>query len=139
MSSKFKHVVFYLLALVLFFGLISPSLAYAAVSDPLEKVCADPTNATSTVCIEKNKPQDLTNNSIYGQNGIITKTARLLSIIIGIAAVVMIMIAGLKFITSQGDANQVASARNTALYAVIGIVVAALSQAIIIFVLDRIK
>lgn len=121
----------------LVFGVLAPPLAHAAINNPLDKVCAD--NADSTVCQENGKTQDVTNNSIYGHDGIITKTARLLSIIIGITAVVMIMFAGFKFITSQGDANQVASARNTAIYAVVGLVVVALAQAIIIFVLDRIK
>ncbi len=59
------------------------------------------------------------------------------SMIIGIIAVVMIMIGGLKYMTSQGDANQVNSAKNTILYACVGIVVVILSQVIIKFVISR--
>jgi len=140
MRSKLVRILHYTFALILFFGIASPSLSFAAISSPLEVVCAPGSgNENSTVCVENGKTQDAANNSIYGKNGIITKTAGLLSIVVGVVAVVMIMIAGLKFITSQGDANQVSSARNTALYAVIGLVVAALAQGIIIFVLDRLR
>lgn len=59
------------------------------------------------------------------------------SVIIGIIAVVMMMIGGVKYMTSQGDPSQTNSAKNTILYAAIGIVVAALSQVIVRFVLTR--
>ena len=49
----------------------------------------------------------------------------------------MIMVGGLKYMTSQGDSANVASAKNTILYAVIGLVVVALAQVIVKFVLDR--
>jgi len=61
----------------------------------------------------------------------------LFSAIIGIIAVVMIMVAGLKYITSQGEAAAVASAKNSIIYAAIGLVVVALAQIIVRFVLAR--
>ena len=48
---------------------------------------------------------------------------------------VMIIIAGFKYVTSGGDTNGVASAKNTIIYAIIGIVVAALGQILVHFVL----
>lgn len=59
------------------------------------------------------------------------------SLIVGVIAVVMIIIGGLKYITSGGDSNSVSSAKNTLLYAVIGLVVVVLAQAIVFFVLDE--
>lgn len=56
--------------------------------------------------------------------------------IVGLVAVIMIVISGFRFVTSGGDAGSVASARNTILYAVIGLVVAFLAFAIVNFVLD---
>ena len=122
-------------------GLFVPTSVHAAVNDPFQTVCSDSGNAGSTVCQEQNKTQGqtTTSNSLYGPKGIVTITANLLSILIGIIAVVMVMIAGLKFITSQGDSGNIASARNTALYAVIGLIVVALAQSIVIFVLAKIK
>lgn len=59
------------------------------------------------------------------------------SAIAGIIAVVMMMIAGLKYMTSGGDAGKVASAQNTVLYAAIGIVIVVLAQVIVKFVVGR--
>lgn len=135
MRSTYQKILHFALGLgiLITFALPAAALAYTG---PLDSACQG--NATATVCQDNQKSQSLTDNSIYGPNGIITKAARLLSFIIGVTAVVMIMIAGLKFMTSQGDANQIASARNTALYAVIGLIVAALAQGIILFVLDKV-
>jgi hypothetical protein len=72
-----------------------------------------------------------------GLNGIVSGIINVLSIIIGIAAVVMIMIAGLKYITSSGDASAVKSAKDGLLYAIVGLVVVALAQTIVRFVLSR--
>lgn len=68
---------------------------------------------------------------------IVIKAVRLFSVVIGVIAVVMVMISGVKYMTSQGDANAVASAKNTLLYALVGIVVAALAQGIVKYVLNR--
>ena len=62
----------------------------------------------------------------------------LLSFVAGVIAVVMIIIAGLRYITSQGSSEATAGARNTIIYAVIGIAVVVLSQVIVRFVVSRI-
>ena len=54
--------------------------------------------------------------------GSILKTVvQVLLFVLGAAAVIMIVIGGIKYTTSQGDSNGVTSAKNTILYAVIGI------------------
>ncbi len=59
------------------------------------------------------------------------------STIIGIVAVIMIIIAGLRYITSAGDANSISSAKNALIYAIVGLIVAALAQVIVRFVLSK--
>lgn len=61
----------------------------------------------------------------------------LLSIIVGIAAVIMIIIAGLRYVTSGGKDESVKGAKNTILYAIIGLVIVALAQVIVHFVLTE--
>ncbi len=61
----------------------------------------------------------------------------LLSIIAGIAAVIMIIVGGLKYITSSGDPANINSAKNTLLYAIIGLVIVAMAQIIVKFVLKK--
>jgi magnesium-transporting ATPase (P-type) len=62
----------------------------------------------------------------------------ILSVIVGIAAVIMIILGGLKFITSNGDANKIGSAKNTLLYAIIGLVIVVLAQVIVRFTVGKV-
>ena len=58
--------------------------------------------------------------------------------ITGMVAVIMIVIGGLRYVTSNGDSNQASQAKNTILYAVIGLVVAIMAYAIVNFVVTNI-
>jgi len=70
---------------------------------------------------------------------VIAVTVNVLSIAAGVAAVIMIMIGGFRYITSNGDSNTAKSARNTVLYSLIGIVIVVMAQIIVQFVLFRLK
>lgn len=63
----------------------------------------------------------------------------IISMIAGVVAVIMILISGFKYITSNGDSSSIKSAKDTLLYAVIGIVIVALSQTIVRFVIGKIN
>lgn len=71
-------------------------------------------------------------------NRIIRLIINIFSLIVGVIAVIMIIIGGLKYITSGGDSGNITGAKNTILYAIIGLVVVALSQIIVRFVLDKV-
>jgi hypothetical protein len=58
--------------------------------------------------------------------------------IVGVIAVIMIIIGGLKYITSGGDSGNITSAKNTILYAIIGLVIVALAQIIVRFVIGQV-
>ena len=70
-------------------------------------------------------------------NDLIANIINIFSIIVGIVAVIMIVFGGFKFITSGGDSAKVTAARNTVLYAVIGLIIVALAQIIARFVLRK--
>src|SRR5665213_560416 len=70
-------------------------------------------------------------------SAILTDVLNILSIIVGIAAVIVIFVQGLRFIVSGGEPGAVTSARNGVLYAVVGIVLAAVAQLIVHFVLAK--
>jgi hypothetical protein len=70
-------------------------------------------------------------------NKLIKTVINLLSIFGGIAAVVMIIIGGLRYVTSSGAPEKVSGAKNTILYALIGLVIIALAQVIVRFVLQK--
>lgn len=75
-------------------------------------------------------------NRIYG---LLRSVANLVSLVAGVAGVVMIMIGGFRYIRGSGDPNALGEARNTILYALIGLVVAATAQILIAFVLNRLS
>ena len=68
---------------------------------------------------------------------IVSQIINILSLAVGVVAVVMIIIGGFKYVTSGGDSGNVTGAKNTILYAVVGLVVVALAQVIVRFVVDR--
>jgi len=68
----------------------------------------------------------------------ILKTVSILDYVIGIAAVLVIIIAGLRYTLSRGDSGQVETAKNTILYALVGLAIAIVAQGIIAFALRRI-
>lgn len=69
-------------------------------------------------------------------NNIVKTIIDVFSWIIGVIAVIMVIFGGFKYITSGGDSSKVSSAKNTILYAVIGLVIVALAQTIVFFVID---
>lgn len=71
-------------------------------------------------------------------NNVITDIVNIFSVIVGIVSVIMIIYGGFRYVTSGGDSGNVSSAKNTIIYAVIGLVVVALAQFIVQFVLDKV-
>ena len=72
-----------------------------------------------------------------GGAAIIPRLINLMLFIVGILAVIMLIWGGIKYATSAGDSNKVTAAKNTILYAVIGLAVAVLAFAIVNFVVNH--
>ena len=68
---------------------------------------------------------------------IIQTIVRILLFLIGAVSVIMLIIGGFRYVISQGDSGAVTSAKNTILYAVIGLIVAIFAWAIVDFVIDN--
>lgn len=70
-------------------------------------------------------------------NRIISDVINVFSVIVGVIAVIMIVVGGFRYITSGGQAEKVTGAKNTILYALIGLIIVALAQVIVKFVLSK--
>ena len=81
------------------------------------------------------KTADTQNTSV---NTLIRNVINILLWAIGIVSVIMIIIGGIRYATSNGDSNQVTAAKNTIMYAVIGLVIAIFAYAIVKFVFVQI-
>lgn len=72
-------------------------------------------------------------------SGFILKITNLLLFVLGAIAVIVIVIGGIKYTTSDGDSAKIKSAKDTILYAIVGVVVALLAYAIVNFVISSIN
>lgn len=100
-------------------------LVYLAVSQK-EQLCEGATG--NTACTTEGPGLMETINTI----------SDVLIFVLGAVAVVMIIVGGVRYVTSNGDQNAVTGAKNTIMYAIIGIVIALISYAIVKFVIDNV-
>ena len=70
-------------------------------------------------------------------NGLVKTIINVFSIVVGIVSVIMIIVAGLRYVTSGGESTNVSGAKNTIIYAIVGLVIVALAQFIVQFVLNK--
>lgn len=100
--------------------------------DPLNVVC-DPVAANnSAVC--QGRQGSTVNNPI---NVTIANVIQILIMVIAFAAVITIIVSGFRYITSSGNPETTNSAKNAILFALIGLAIALLAQALVTFVLRK--
>lgn len=78
-----------------------------------------------------NCPADL-----FGENGVFKRITNTIIYIVGVIAVIMLIIGGIRYVISGGDSKKVTDAKNTVLYAIIGLVICFFSYAIVNFVIS---
>lgn len=75
---------------------------------------------------------------LFGTSGVITTLTNILLFIVGALGVIMIIIGGLRYVISGGNSASVTAAKNTILYAIVGLVISFLAFAAINFVLNAV-
>jgi len=80
-----------------------------------------------------------TPTELFGAGSIFTTIVNILLFIIGAISVIMLIIGGIRYTTSAGDSGNVTAAKNTILYAIIGLVIAFLAFAVVNWVLTAIS
>ena len=126
-----------IISALLCLSIVLLSIFRASADSPFKDVCtstAGGDSSTSVVCQNQNN----TTNPLFGPSGVLTRVIQVLVIIAGASSVIMIIIGGIKYAISSGDANNTKSAKDTILYALIGLVIAVLAQAIVAFVLNKV-
>jgi len=112
---------------------IVPATILASSDVLFNGACSNTTTQSSAVCQDDNQ----TTNPLIGSNGLVRTIANIIAVVAGATAVVVIIISGLRYITSGGDPTKAASARSALIFAVAGIVVIVLADSIISFVLSK--
>lgn len=80
-------------------------------------------------------------DGVFEKNDLMGTLTTIINVIVGMVgfiAVAMIVLGGISYATSQGDAAKTKKAMNTILYGVVGLVVALLAFAIVNFVLTNV-
>ena len=117
---KNMKIVISILAIVFGFALLVgvPSVSALTIQEGAEMARCD------------GCPEDL-----FGDNGAFKQITNTVLYIVGIIAVIMLIIGGIRYVISGGDSKKVTDAKNTVLYAIIGLVICFFSYAIVNFVI----
>lgn len=123
---------------ILFCLLLLPSTAFAAANpNPVSAACQAQGGAgkASAAC---DPGSNTGKDPISGSGGVLEKTTIILATIGGIAAVIIIIIAGLGMVVSDGDASRVAGARRAIIGALVGVLLIAVAASIVTFVVSKV-
>lgn len=139
-----KKIKSYALTLVALLTFAAPALVPVAVT--ADTVCGGPgtiggqVSAGANGAATGNASGNCTDTTGVGQTDL-TKVGHeivnIFSLIIGIIAVIMIIVGGFRYITSGGSSEKIGGAKNTLIYAIIGLIIVALAQIIVHFVLNQ--
>lgn len=119
------------LTLALLFG-VSLALAPGAI---LAKTAGEAVHSQAACAKD---PALCDSQSIFAPGGLLNDVALALIFLVGAVSTLYVIIGGLKYALSAGDPGSIKSAKDTILYALIGLVVALMSYAIIEFVVFRV-
>lgn len=122
-----------LLAAVVSVPMVATNVAYA---DQIGDCLSQGTGLDGSISSDTCQP-DTTNTGTIDLTSTIKLVVNVISMIVGVVAVIMIIWGGMKYITSGGESNKITSAKNTIIYALIGLIIVALAQFIVRFVLSK--
>lgn len=130
----FKKVT-YLFVVIVSFSILLSFVPTVQARDLNEEVC-EPGFVTSA-----DKPvfcNDVsTGNPIFGPDGIITRITQGFVYAAGAISVIVMVVGGIRYALSAGDPNGTKGAKDSILYAAVGLAVALFAQGIIAFVLSK--
>ena len=123
-----KIITAFMVASIAFTGAVALATPSYAIDPPNDICVNDPGN---TIC--KSRTQKL-----FGPGSIWTNIVNTMIFVVGAVSVIMVVVGGLKYTLSGGDSSGIKSAKDTILYAIIGLVIASFAYSIVNFVLSKI-
>ena len=134
-----KKIKTYALSIITVLTFMAPALVPAIAS--ASATCSPTGSAVNSGANLGSKTTTTCGASAGVSNSAISKDAKnlvtLFSVIVGAVSVIMIIYGGFRYITSGGDSGRVGNAKNTLIYAIIGLIIVALAQLIVHFVLNQ--
>lgn len=123
-----RLIKIFILSLIALPALATP----VAAVNPVEQVCSG--GGSGSAACEAADPNE---GALLGAEGVVTRAVQFIVYIAGALSVVLVVLGGIKYATSNGDSGNIQSAKNTVIYALVGLIVAVFAQAIVSFVLSR--
>ncbi len=134
-----RLIISALAALGLFAPALVPAVAHAQAGSTDQAITSG-LNCGAELSFQIGGTCEAGNTEIGGTlDNIFIQIINVISIIVAVAAVIMIIIGGFRYITSNGDSGAVSGAKNTILYAIIGLAIVALAQIIVRFVVQQLN
>jgi hypothetical protein len=123
--------------------LIGSFLALVTVFSPLTPSAAavqgcDTSNLTASSGVNCAQGEGTPATLFGGEDSIFTTVVNVLLFVIGAVSVIMLIVGGIRYTVSAGDSGNVTAAKNTIMYAIIGLVIAFLAFAIVNWVLGAV-
>jgi hypothetical protein len=112
-----------------------PAVSYAQGGDLQSGLCS---GANLQAPGTEGDCENINEEASTGVNDTVKLIIDIFSWVVGVVSVIMIIWGGFKYITSGGDAGSVTAAKNTILYAIVGLIIVALAQIIVKFVLGNV-
>lgn len=143
-TQTLRKAAFSLQAMAMLLGFSAGTLAVSVATAPAASAaCTADGNGIDTAnplqgganCAQANG----TSNNLFAEGGVFQTVANTLVFLVGAVSVIFLIIGGLRYVISQGDKSNVTQAKDTILYAVIGIVVAVVSFALVNFVISALN
>lgn len=133
-----RILVALVMALGVFFTL-SPSVFAVDVLPNSDGVCSKSTATGDApdICKDNLASKGNDSNPVLGKNGFLTIGIKIFTFVLGVVAVFVLMINGVRMMTASGDPNSINTARNGVIYALIGLVIAFSAQMLVTFVLNK--
>lgn len=134
-----------LLTLAAVFSLLCGSLVFTPVAteaaswNPFSAACSNTSDSTGQGSSDICKDGSKSSNPVSGSNGLLVKITDLVAFIAGAVAVIMLVVSGLKFTLSGGSSEEIASARRTIIYTLVGIVIIVMGRTLIVYVISKVK
>jgi hypothetical protein len=135
MIAKIKNFNLVLSVIFISFFTLTPALALADNCDTNGDGAVSTQEAINCGAASASGSNQDSSKAQNNVNATIKTVINLLSIAVGVVAVIMVIVAGFRYVTSGGKQESVASAKNSLLYAIIGLVIVAFAQVIVRFVL----
>lgn len=130
-----KFLVGSLLITAVVLGVSFMSLQDAGAASPKEAACVGSGGKWTVTNAATDEGTCTTPGSNRTVGGTLQQVSDILIFVVGGVSVLMVIIGGLRYALAQGDSNATSSAKNTVLYAIVGIIVSLMAYGLVHFVI----